>query len=57
MEALFLYLDRLNKLGVCDMKDAGIYLECRFLIGTEEAASVLKEWSSSLEQKQKVHHL
>ena len=40
----FCYLDKLSKLGVTNMRRAGIYLEGRFLIEAEEAEEILDAW-------------
>jgi hypothetical protein len=40
----FRYLDNLNKLGVANMRAAGIYLEGRFLLEPDEAVRVVDAW-------------
>jgi hypothetical protein len=44
MQAYFRYLDRLAKLGVANMRAAGIYLEGRFLIEPDEAKEIIDAW-------------
>jgi hypothetical protein len=40
----FYYLDKLQKLGVSNMRRAGVYLEGRFLIEPKEAEEILDAW-------------
>jgi hypothetical protein len=40
----FHYLDKLSKLGVTNMRKAGVYLEGRFLLEAKEAEEILDAW-------------
>jgi hypothetical protein len=40
----FCYLDKLSKLGVTNMRKAGVYLEGRFMLEHGEAEEILDAW-------------
>jgi hypothetical protein len=52
MLAYFSYLDRLSKLGVANMRAAGVYLEGRFIIEPDEAKEIIDAWFAGFGSKQ-----